>query len=89
MKIIDSQHNESVVRWHIITLYPLFVLCHILVMEWCKPKHRAEACESDYKLCFNLWVIIFPLLKSYMFQDQASILDKSTRTKEYKFNMLM
>jgi hypothetical protein len=58
-------------------------------MEWFNLKHGAEACESDYKLCFNSWIIILPLLKSYMFHDQAAILEKSTRTKEYKFNMLM
>jgi len=39
--------------------------------------------------CVSTHGLSFFLLKSYMFQDQAAILEKSIRTKDYKFNMVM
>jgi hypothetical protein len=52
MKIIDNQHEHECCT----------LICHYIITIIClvprpgdgfNPKHGAEACESDYKLCFN------------------------------------
>jgi sulfate adenylyltransferase subunit 1 (EFTu-like GTPase family) len=57
-----KEHKESVLCWHAITLYQLFVLYKGLMMDWFNPKHLAEAFERENISCVSTDdLFLFPL----------------------------